>query len=110
MAVLRSIPDKKASPIRDLSDQEMALRAQIEELEDFVVHGPERERKAEVERMNTIPPPAEIEDRKREREFLKKHSRREIMNEKRSQASNGLLLILLLLAILAMGAWIYCIV
>jgi len=110
MAVLRSISDKKASPIRDLSDQEMALRAQIEELEDFVVHGPERERQAEVERMNTIPPPAEIEDRKREREFMKKLSRREIMNEKRSQASNGLLLILLLLAILAIGAWIYRIV
>ena len=82
----------------------------IEELEDFVIHGPERERQAEVERRNTIPPPAEIEDRKREREFMKKLSRREIMNEKRSQASNGLLLILLLLSILAIGAWIYRIV
>lgn len=109
MAVHRSISEQN-SPIRDLSKQEMALQAQIAQLEDFVVHGPERERQAEEERQQTLPPPSEIEDRKREKEFMKRLSRGEIANEKRAQASNGLLLLLLVLAIASIGVWIYQII
>ena len=109
MAIRRSKPES-VSPIRDLGEHERALREQIEQLEDFVAHGPERERQAEEERMQTLPPPSEIEDRKREKEFMKRLSRGEMANEKRSQASNGLLLILLILAIAAVVAWIYRVV
>ena len=109
MATRRSKPERK-SPIRDLGEHERALKEQIEQLEDFVAHGPERERQAEEERMQTMPPPSEIEDRKREKDFMDQLSRGEITNEKRSQASNGLLLILLILAIAAVVAWIYRVV
>lgn len=106
MAVRRSKSDQE-NPIGDLTAREHALQERIKQLEDFVAHGPERERQAEEERLQTLPPPSEIEDRKREKEFMKRLSRGEIANERRAQASNGLLLILLLLAIAALGAWIY---
>ena len=109
MAVKKSRSDKQ-SPISDLSARERALQDEIAQLQDFVAHGPERERQAEEERMQTLPPPSEIEDRKREEEFYKRLSRGEMTNEKRAQASNGLLLVLLALAIAAIGAWIYQVV
>jgi len=109
MAVKKSISDNP-SPISELSAKERALQAEIDQLKDFVVHGPERERQAEEERLQTLPPLSEIEDRKREKEFMKRLSRGEIANEKRAQASNGLLLVLLALAIAAIGAWIYQVV
>lgn len=100
----------KSSSTNDLTDREKALHAEIAELQDFVIHGAEREREAEDERMRTLPPPSEIKDHEREKEFMKRLSRGELANEKRAQASNGLLLILLLLAISAIGAWIYSVV
>lgn len=107
MAVRKSKADKKNNPFGDLTDRERALQEQINQLEDFVTHGPERARKAEEERMQTLPPPSEIEDRKREKEFMKRLSRGEMANERREQAKNGLLIILLLCTIVAIGAWIY---
>jgi len=109
MAALKS-KITQSSPSSEFSDREKALQAQIAELEDFVTHGAEREREAEEERMLTLPPPAEILDRKREKLFMMRLSRGELANEKRAQASNGLLLVLLILAIFSIGAWIYSVV
>ena len=100
----------KASSGRNFFDEEKALQAQIAELKDFVDHGADREREAQDERARTLPPPSEIQDRKREKEFMGQLSRGEIANRKRSQATNGLLLVLLTLAIFALGAWIYSVV
>ena len=106
----RSVKPSLQPPSSDLSARERALQDEIDQLKDFVMHGPERERQAEEERMQTLPPPSEIEDRKRENELMKRLSRGEIANEKRAQASNGLLLVLLALAIASIGAWIYQVV
>lgn len=101
----------RGAGLGELSQKEKALQEQIRELKDFVAHGPERERQALEERMSTLPPPSEIEDRRREREFLEQvASRRQIANARRAQASNGFLLVLLLLAIVTIAAWIYRVV
>ncbi len=93
--------------IKELTEQEMILHAQIAELQDLVINGPAREQKAAEERMRTMPPPKEIEERKREKILNDRITRGELINERRKQASNGLLLILLICAIFATGSWIY---
>ena len=60
--------------------------------------------------MRTLPPPSELQGRKREKEFMEKLSRGELKNEKRNQTKSGFLLVLLILAILAMGLWVYGII
>ena len=93
--------------IDSLSAHERALREQIAQLQDFVEHGPERERVAREEEMQTLPPPSDLLGRKREKEFMEKLSRGELKNQKRNQTKSGFLLALLLLAILTLGMWIY---
>lgn len=93
--------------IGSLSARERELRQQIEQLQDFVEHGPERERQAEEDRLRTLPPPSEIQDRLREKKFMDQLSRGELKNEMRNQTKSGVLLLLLILATLAIGWWIY---
>lgn len=93
--------------VDSLSAREIELRKQIEQLQDFVEHGPERERQAEEDRMRTLPPPSEIQDRLREKKFMDQLSRGELKNEMRNQTKSGFLLLLLILATLALGWWIY---
>lgn len=99
--------ENENADLSSLRAKESELKKQIEQLQDFVEHGPERERIAEEERMRTLPPPAEIQDRLREKKFMDQLSRGELKNEMRNQTKSGLLLTLLLLAILAIGWWIY---
>lgn len=94
------------SDLDSLSAYERSLREQIAQLQDFVEHGPERERLAREEEMRTLPPPSEILGRKREKEFMEKLSRGELKNQKRNQTKNGVLLTLLVLAISSIAVWI----
>lgn len=95
------------SHMDSLSARERELKRQIKQLEDFVAHGPERERQAAEERMSTLPPPSEIQDRLREKKFMDQLSRGDLKNEMRNQTRGGLLLTLLILATLSVGWWIY---
>ncbi|MCP5534990.1 MAG: hypothetical protein H7A51_02015 [Akkermansiaceae bacterium] len=90
-----------------LSAREQELQDKIARLKDFVEHAPERERLAMEERMRTLPPPSEVERILREEAFMGKLTRGELKNEKRNQAKSGFLLFLLVLAILAVGLWIF---
>ena len=104
---LKPGPPPEGPDLDSLSARERELREKIEQLQDFVDHGPEREREAEEERMRTLPPPSEIIQRKREKKFMEQLSRGELKNQKRNQAKSGFLLFLLILATLAIGLWIY---
>jgi len=118
---------KKASPIREISDhekliqeqqrrleeQEALIQAQIQQIEEdkrLKREAEERKRLQEAEAKVTLPPLSEIKDRERERAFMGKLSRRELANEKRAQAKNGLLLLFLFAAIAFLVAWIYKVV
>ena len=97
----------KGPDFDSLSARERELRDQIAQLQDFVEHGPERERQAAEDRLSTLPPPAEVEDSQRINKFYDQLSRGEVKNERRNQARSGFLLFLLILATLAIGWWIY---
>jgi len=103
----QDITPEEGPDFDSLSAREQDLQKQIAQLQDFVDHGPERERQAMEEEMRTLPPPVEIVERKREKEFMDKLSRGELKNEKRNQAKSGFLLFLLIIATLALGLWIY---
>lgn len=106
-AIPQDMSQENSPDLDSLSAYERALREQIAQLEDFVEHGPERERMAMEEQMHTLPPPSDLVGRKREKEFMEKLSRGELKNQKRNQAKCGFLLTLLILAIFTLGFWIY---
>lgn len=93
--------------IQSLSAQEQKIQEQIKKLQEYVEHGPELERAAEEERFSTLPPPAEVKARQREKQFMEKLSRGELKNERRHQTKSGFLLVILVLAIAAVALWIY---
>ncbi|MEJ6570617.1 MAG: hypothetical protein QNL01_05375 [Akkermansiaceae bacterium] len=103
----QDIKPEEGPDFDSLSARKQDLQKQIAQLQDFVEHGPERERLAMEDEMRTLPPPVEIVERKREKEFMDKLSRGELKNEKRNQAKSGFLLFLLIIATLALSLWIY---
>lgn len=101
-----SKPTNKAE-LEQLNAQEQEIQERIKKLQDFVEHGPEKARAEEADRMCTLPPPAEVKEREREKQFMQKLSRGELKNEKRHQAKSGLLLALLIIATICISLWIY---
>ena len=71
----QDITPEEGPDFDSLSAREQDLQKQIAHLQDFVEHGPERERQAMEDEMRTLPPPVEIIERKREKEFMDKLSR-----------------------------------
>jgi len=106
-AIPQDMSQEDPTNLDSLSAHERAIREQIDQLQEFLQHGPERERQAIEEEMQTLPPPSDLVGRQREREFMEKLSRGELKNQRRSQAKSGLLLALLILAIATLGLWIY---
>lgn len=87
--------------------REEQLLSRINELEEFIAEAPERIRREMEEEITTMPPPDDLEDRRREHKFYSQLSRGEIRNEHRYQTRSALLFVLLVTAILALSAWIY---
>ncbi len=90
-----------------LAQQEAELQNKIKEMKNFLEEAPAKLKQAEQDRMQTLPAPDEISERRREKEFFDRLSRGELKNERRHQAKNGVLLVLLLIAIVSMSLWIY---
>ncbi|BCX46243.1 hypothetical protein HAHE_01510 [Haloferula helveola] len=59
-----------------------------------------------IESETTMPPPDDIVDRQRQRDFEEKAARGQIRNERRTQGRSLLLMFLLLAATAAMISWI----
>ncbi|MGJ8677535.1 MAG: hypothetical protein ACSHX0_08460 [Akkermansiaceae bacterium] len=95
------------SNVDSLSAREREIQEKIKKLQEFVEHGPELERAAEEDRLSTLPPPAEVKERQREKQFMEKLSRGELKNEHRHQAKSGFLLLLLIIATISVALWIY---
>ena len=90
-----------------LTSREEQLLSRINELEDFIESAPERIRQEMEEEITTMPPPDDLEDRRREHKFYSQLSRGEIRNEHRYQARSAILFVLLVTTIVALSAWIY---
>ncbi len=91
----------------DLTQVNEEVKNEIESLRDFIENEPTKRREAEIERMQTLPAPDEIVTVRREKAFFDRLSRGELKNEHRHQAKNGLLFIVLVIAIFSVSLWIY---
>lgn len=86
----------------DQLDQQCAeLAAQIDELAAL----PERMRELEREKLATLPPPDDWEDRVRQVEFKQRYTRRKARNERRAQGRSVLLLSLLIATAVFLVWW-----
>ena len=90
-----------------ISKREEQLLTRIAELENFIEEGPDRIRREIEEEITTMPPPDDLEDRRREYDFYTKLTRGEIRNERRYQAKSAVLFLLLATAIVALSSWIF---
>ena len=107
MGFFRKKPSPAADPGSALLSHEEQLLSKITELEAFIEDAPERIRREMEDELTTMPPPDDLEDRRREHRFYSQLSRGEIRNEHRYQARSALLFLLLVTAIVALSSWIY---
>ena len=98
---------KKPKADCQLTSREEKLLSRISELEEFIEGAPERIRREMEEEITTMPPPDDLEDRRREHKFYSQLSRGEIRNEHRYQTKSAFLFLLLVTAILMLSFWIY---
>ena len=98
---------KKPKADCPLTSREEKLLSRISELEEFIEGAPERIRREMEEEITTMPPPDDLEDRRREHKFYSQLSRGEIRNEHRYQTRSAFLFLLLVTAILMLSFWIY---
>mgnify|MGYP001415632972 FL=1 len=90
-----------------LTSREEKLLLRISELEEFIEGAPERIRREMEEEITTMPPPDDLEDRRREHKFYSQLTRGEIRNEHRDQTRSAFLFLLLVSGILMLSFWIY---
>lgn len=88
---------------RALQEKNAAIEAQIRELQDM----PEKLLQEEQERLHTLPPSDLITARQREKDFDERVSRSEISNNRREVNRSLFLMLLLIIAVIAMGWWAY---
>ncbi len=98
----RSDDDPDAADLARLEEEEREIARRIAEVEAL----PDRLRREAEERAATLPPPDDLADRKRRRDFETKASRGQVRNERRAQGRSLLLTLLLLAAIAALVFWV----
>lgn len=91
----------------DLRSQSEKLEAQIRQYEALIENEPRRLRDQHERQRTSMPAPDVLEERRREKNFYAHLSRGQLHNSRRNQTNNTVLLLLLVLALLAVGAWIY---
>ena len=97
------LPDE--SEVLRLAEEADSLESELNHLEEFVTQAPEIAKKQFEERYSTMPPPDELEDRRRERLFHAKLCRNELRNERRYQAQSGFMIVLLVACAISLAAW-----
>ena len=96
---------KSAKELDLLAEKEKALRDEMERLEAYIQGGAEKERSDHI---NTMPAPDELAEKRRQASFVEQVlSKKEIRNIKRHQAKGTILFLMLLLAIVSLGSWVY---
>ncbi len=97
----------KKSKRPNIPSKEELISSQIESLEQYIESAPQRLQE-EVERERTMmPAPDSLRDREREKVFYHAYSKRQMQNERRFQARNTVLFVLLGSALFAVCWWIY---
>jgi ferric-dicitrate binding protein FerR (iron transport regulator) len=105
MRLSRSHPDSGQADLDELKVLEERKRALEEQIQSMSAE-PEKILREAQEQAATLPPPDDLADRRRLREFEEIVSRRQVRNERRTQGRSLLLLFLLLAATAALAAWV----
>lgn len=92
----------KAKELDELEQKRREVEARIAELERL----PEQLELEMLESETTMPPPDDLVERQRQREFEEQAARGQIRNERRTQGRSLLLMFLLLGATCAVISWI----
>ncbi len=100
-------PQQTSFNLDELAKQDAELQQKIKDIQSFIEDAPDKLQQEEDDRIRTLPAPDEISERRREKEFFDRLSRGELKNERRHQARNGVILVLLAVAITAVSMWIY---
>ncbi len=96
---------QKGNELDLLAEKEKSLRDEMDRLQSYIQGGAEKERSDHI---NTMPAPDELAERRREASFVEQVlSKKEIRNVKRHQAKGTILFLLLLLAIVSLGSWVF---
>ncbi len=103
MRLSRSLADDPTmEELRALEAEERQLHERIQNASA----APEKILREAQEQAATLPPPDDLADRRRLREFEEKASRTQIRNERRTQGKSLLLLVLLLAATAMLVSWV----
>lgn len=94
---------KPNSDVDEFDEAQRALEEKIAELQEL----PKQLELEMIEAETTMPPPDDIVDRQRQRDFEARAARGEIRNERRTQGRSLLLMFLMLGATLAVITWIF---
>lgn len=95
-------PRSGDSELEPLDEAQREIDARIEALKAL----PQQLELEMKEEARTMPPPEDLVDRQRQREFEEKAARGQIRNERRTQGRSLFLMFLLLAATAAMIAWV----
>ncbi|MEO1856459.1 MAG: hypothetical protein ABGY95_03705 [Rubritalea sp.] len=101
---------KNKENFAEIERKKDALQAQIDELQSFIKEAPEKLQREQQERLQTMPAPDELTQRRRENDFSNRLTKGELKNERRHQARSALLFVLLFSAIICVSLWIYRII
>lgn len=93
---------RKSEAVDEIEEARRALEEKIAALEQL----PKQLEMEMLEADRTMPPPDDIVDRQRQRDFEEKAARGQIRNERRTQGRSLLLMFLLLSATAAVISWI----
>jgi len=92
----------RSSELELLAERQREIDARIAELEAL----PEQLELEMIEQERTMPPPEDLEERRRRLEFEERAARGQIRNERRTQGRSLLLMFLLLGACAALVSWV----
>lgn len=105
MRLSRSHNDSGPADLDELKALEERKRALEEQIQNISAE-PEKILREAQEQAATLPPPDDLADRRRLRDFEDVVSRRQVRNERRTQGRSLLLLFLLLTAAALLAAWV----
>lgn len=105
MRLSRNHLDEGDADLAELKALEERKRALEEQIQNASAQ-PEKILREAQEQAATLPPPDDLADRRRLREFEEKASRTQIRNERRTQGRSLLLLVLLLAATGSLICWV----
>lgn len=99
----RKMKKSHGSPSREKLAE---IEQEIAKYESLITEAPQRLNEQRERERNTIPPPDDFADRRRERRFYAELSRGQVINERRHRTRNTVLCVLFLAAIGAVAYWI----